>query len=67
MIFEIEVVQLPKAMQDGASLIIISGDGALALVKADSLSEYINSYSEQNYMAVISESKWRQPCIGCEE
>lgn len=67
MIFEIEVTQLPKAMQDGASLIIISGDSMLALVKADSLSEYINSYSEQDYMTVISDSKWRQPCIGCED
>jgi hypothetical protein len=67
MIFEIELTQLPKALQDGASLIIISGDGALALVKADSLSEYINSYSEQDYMAVVSNLKWKQPCIGCEE
>lgn len=67
MIYEITINQLSQALQEGASLIIISGDSSLALIKADSISDYINMYEEQSYMSVISDPKWKQPCIGCEE
>lgn len=67
MIYEIEVRQLPQALQEGASLIIISGDSLTALVKVDSMDNYINAYQEQDYNIVVSSLKWKQPCIGCEE
>ncbi len=41
MIYEITINQLSQALQEGASLIIISGDSTLALIKADSISRNI--------------------------
>lgn len=67
MIYEISIGQLPQALQNGASLRIISSDSAYALVQADFMEDYINSYQDQDYNIVISDPKWRQPCIGCED
>lgn len=67
MIYEININQLSHALQNGASLCIISSDSAYALVKADFMEDYINSYQDQDYNMVVSDPRWRQPCIGCED
>jgi len=66
MICEINVVNLPAAFASGASLIIISGDSSLALVRTATLIDCIESYADAQLSTLMSEAKWHQPCKDCE-
>jgi hypothetical protein len=66
MIYEINTSDIPAAFASGASLIIISGDGQLALVRSSTPIDCLASYDDNQLISVMSEAKWRQPCKDCE-
>ena len=66
MIYEIYTTDIPAALTNGASLVVISADGQLALVQSANPVECISSYDHSELNALISEAKWRQPCKDCE-
>lgn len=66
MIYEINTSDLLLALQNGASLIIISGDSSLALVQSATPIYCIASYEDSDLSTVTAQSKWRQPCKDCE-
>lgn len=66
MIYEINISDVPAALREGASVIIISGDSSLALVRSQTPIECIASYSEDQLRGLMAETKWRQPCKDCE-
>lgn len=66
MICEINVADLPSAFASGASLIIISGDSSLALVRTEAPIDCLESYDDTQLSNLMSEAKWRQPCKDCE-
>ena len=66
MIYEILAANIPQALQSGASLSIISGDGQLALVSSNTPIDCIALYNDNQLISVMSEAKWRQPCIDCD-
>ena len=66
MICEINVADLPSAFASGASLIIISGDSSLALVRTETPIDCLGSYDDAQLSTLMSEAKWHQPCKDCE-
>ena len=65
MICEISTSDLPSALANGASLIIISADGSSALVRVNATIDCIESYTDDQLSNLMNESKWRQPCRDC--
>lgn len=68
MIYEIEVNQLPVAVQRGANVLIISADGLNALVNnLNDVNEIniLDSYDDAQYGQLVSSPFWRQPCLNC--
>jgi hypothetical protein len=66
MIYEISTTDIPAAHAVGASEIIISADGTVALVRSETPIECIAFYEDSELSAITAESKWRQPCKDCE-
>lgn len=66
MIYEINISDVPVALQQGASVIIISGDSSLALMRSQTPIDCIASYNEDQLHGLMAETKWRQPCKDCE-
>lgn len=66
MIYEINVTDIPSALNSGASLIIISNDSTTALVSSTTLIANAVSYQSSQMEIVLAEPKWRQPCKDCE-
>lgn len=66
MIYEIAITEVPGALNAGANLIIISGDGAHALVSSTTVIPNATCYQSHQMEALLAEPKWRQPCKDCE-
>lgn len=66
MIYEISTIDIPLALAIGATLIIISADSSVALVKSYIAIDAIASYEDDQLTSVMNETKWRQPCKDCE-
>lgn len=68
MIYEIEIKELPNALQRGANVLIISADGLNVLVKNISNVDGLNildTYQDSQYAELVSSPFWRQPCPNC--
>ena len=66
MIYEIYTTDIPAAHAVGASEIIISADGTVALVRSETPIKCIAFYEESELNAQTKEARWRQPCKDCE-
>lgn len=66
MIYEININDVPAALTNGASIIIVSGDSSLALVQSPTPIESLASYENGQLSLLLAETKWRQPCKDCE-
>lgn len=68
MIYEIDSVELPIALQNGCSIVIISADSSKALVKGTNIQglNVTYQYTPEHLNSVMSDVFWKQPCINCE-
>lgn len=66
MIYEVSISDMPSALANGASVIIVSADSSLALVQSPTPIESLASYENEQLDSLLAETKWRQPCKDCE-
>jgi len=68
MIYEISTTQIPIALQNSCSLIIISADSSHALIRGNNIDQFtiINQYEDSAMNSVLSLPFWQQPCTNCE-
>ena len=68
MIYEIDSVELPIALQNGCSIVIISADSSKALITGTNLQglNLINQYTAEQLNSILSDAFWKQPCVNCE-
>lgn len=67
MIYVIEAVYLPIAIQNGGTLIIISADSTKALIRTNNINGLndISQIEESSLQTLLASSFWKQPCISC--
>jgi hypothetical protein len=67
MIYQIATKELPTAISNACSLVVISADSQAALIRGYNL-ENINvlrSFQDDELSSLLQQDFWRQPCNNC--